>query len=86
MVMLSFYVINIYYLDNYCEMAVNYHGKFFIVLAHGCGFFILKTAILYFGISTIGNVRMVVNYCSRFITLALGTNVKNNYRCNLPPF
>jgi hypothetical protein len=62
MVIPSFCVIKLYYLDNYRGMAVIYHSKKLITWPTVAN---INTAVL-----TLEDVGTAVNYCSIFITLA----------------
>jgi hypothetical protein len=55
-VILSFCVIKLYYLGNYCGMAVNYHGKEF----YNIGFMVanLNTMVIYSEILSLEIVRL----------------------------
>jgi hypothetical protein len=53
-------------------MALNHHGKKFIILANGGK---QDTAVIYHSILTLENVGTVKNYKSIFIILAPGVNV-----------
>jgi hypothetical protein len=48
MVMLSFCALKLHYSDNYSGMAVNYHSKSFIMLAHGGKYKYYNNVLWYF--------------------------------------
>ena len=60
MVIPSFCVIKLYYLGNYCGMAVNYHGKVFMILANDGKLKYRDNLLLSLTLENLGDA---VNYC-----------------------